>query len=73
VMLAEPRILVTSALTADLTPVFLLPPCRLSDSMAATAAVSPSEYLQPAASTAQVSAGGESSCWTRGSAPGVGL
>ncbi|NWS78902.1 SP2 factor, partial [Crotophaga sulcirostris] len=29
------------------------PPCRLRDSMAATAAVSPSEYLQPAASTAQ--------------------
>ncbi|NXI38963.1 SP2 factor, partial [Galbula dea] len=29
------------------------PPCRSGDSMAATAAVSPSEYLQPAASTAQ--------------------
>ncbi|KFP14261.1 Transcription factor Sp2, partial [Egretta garzetta] len=31
----------------------LLPPRRSRDSMAATAAVSPSEYLQPAASTAQ--------------------
>ncbi|KFU94902.1 Transcription factor Sp2, partial [Chaetura pelagica] len=31
----------------------LLPPCRSPASMAATAAVSPSEYLQPAASTAQ--------------------
>ncbi|XP_065606016.1 transcription factor Sp2 isoform X1 [Cyrtonyx montezumae] len=52
-MAGEPRALKISALTADLTPVFLFPPCRSSDSMAATAAVSPSEYLQPAASTAQ--------------------
>ncbi|KFQ27482.1 Transcription factor Sp2, partial [Mesitornis unicolor] len=42
-----------SALAAALTPLPLLPPRRSRASMAATAAVSPSEYLQPAASTAQ--------------------